>query len=120
MVKGENVNWILYLHQVGFERIFLKAEFPQSFPYLNTASIITYLIDLFKLHNNFLVNSLFKNEVNNLNSNACFMCWLLFFLLIHIKINEIFAMEPPKIILHAIAALRETVSGHEEGRRDTV
>lgn len=105
LVKGEKVNRTVHLHQVGLEPICLKAEFPKSFPCLNTASTITYLICL--NCRPFLLNSLFRKEINNLNSNVCFMCCLcvFFFCLTCIKINKIFTMEPPKIISHATAAL---------------
>lgn len=46
LAKGGKANWIVYRHQVGFEPICLKAKFPQSFPNLNTAYMVTYLICL--------------------------------------------------------------------------
>lgn len=48
-VKREKVNWIVDLNQVGFKPICLKVEFPQGCLYLNTASTITCVIDLFKM-----------------------------------------------------------------------
>lgn len=49
LVKREKVNWIVDLNQVGFKPICLKVEFPQGCLYLNTASTITCVIDLFKM-----------------------------------------------------------------------
>ena len=46
LVKGEKVNWIVYLHQVEFEPICRKPEFPKSLPYFNTVFTITYWICL--------------------------------------------------------------------------
>lgn len=78
LVKGEKLNWIVYFHWVGFEPICLTVEFPKSFPYLNTDFTITYLICLNCRPSSFffffLLNSLFKKEINNLNSNICFTC----------------------------------------------
>ena len=89
LAKGEKVKWTVYLHQGEFEPIYLKPEFRQSLPYFNTVFTITYWI--FKtvvlhflsvclfLQNRlfiylFILNRLFKKNINNPNSNVCFTC----------------------------------------------
>lgn len=38
--KGEKIEWLVCPHQMGFEPVCLKAEFPKSFPNLNLVSTI--------------------------------------------------------------------------------